>query len=126
MRKKQNILSVSLAFVLACMVFIPSGCKNGWPLWLYFVAIVLFCGGIGYCCWNNPFITGPMPIDDMSGRDKVLYFSTFFILIFAFDMIFGMFGYAWWLVILGCLLSILSALALRYLTKTYCKKSLDK
>lgn len=64
--------------------------------------------------------------DEMSGRDKVLYFSTFFMMIFALDMIIGMFGYVWWLVLLGCLLSILSALTLRYLTKHYVRKSLDK
>ena len=120
--KSKNILSLSLSLMMACMVFIPSGCRNGWPLWLHFVSIIVFVAGFCISWWGTDYAFRSIPLDKMTGKDKALQCSSFFMLIIGFDLIIGLFGYSWWLVLTGCAVVLAYSFVQRRLADKYGKK----
>lgn len=122
--KSRNILTLSLSIALACMVVIPSGCRNDWPLWLYFVAIATLCLGICLSTWGSDYAFNPLPLEKMPRKDKVLHFISFTVTIIGLDFMLGLFGPEWWLAIIGCAIILACSFAQRYLAQKYGNKSL--
>lgn len=122
MRKSKNMLLLSLAFVFVCMVLIPWGCKNDWPLWLFFVAIAELGAGICISWWGTDYGVSPVPLEKMPGRDKALHICSFVSMTVGFYFIAGLFGKDWWLVLIGCAIVTACSFVQRYLAQKYGKR----
>lgn len=120
-QKSRNILLVALSLLLFSGMVIPAGCRNGWPLWLFFLTGVILCAGLCLSAWNMDFAFNPVPLDKFSRRDKALYFLSFFVMIVGFDFIFGLFGNGSISVIIGCAIFLAFPFVQRYLAKKYSK-----
>lgn len=118
-QRSRNILLVALSLLLFSGMVIPAGCRNGWPLWLFFLTGVMLCAGLCLSMWNMDFAFNPVPLDKFSRWDKALYFLSFFVMIVGFDFIFGLFGNGSISVIIGCAIFLAFPLVLRYLAKKY-------
>ena len=120
-KSSSNILLLSLILILSLMVFIPTGIRHGWPLWLYFLSIAVLCSASCISWWNSDYAFSPLPLDKMTKRDKVMHFMSFTIMIIGFDFMLGMFGDGRILVIIGCIIVLAFSLVQRHLAKTYGK-----
>lgn len=120
-KKSSNILLISLILLLSLMCLIPAGIRHGWPLWLYFLSIAVFCSASCIGWWNSDYAFSPVPFDRMTRRDKVLHFISFTSLIIGCDFMLGMFGDGRIFVIIGCIIVLAFSFVQRHLTKTYGK-----